>query len=130
LQEREVVKLNHSQEILNRCSALRTAQTHAESKLWKRLRNRQLDGLKFRRQHPVGPYILDFYCHEAKLAIELDGSGHQEPEQADYDDNRSAELQSMGIRTVRFWNNEVMENLEGVLESIRETLTHGSSQSG
>ena len=109
-------------EMLNNCSALRTGQTDAERKLWSRLRNRQLGGLKFRRQHPIGPYILDFYCHEAKLAVELDGSGHQEPDQAEYDDNRSVELQAMGIRVVRFWNSDVMENLEGVLEFIIDAL--------
>ena len=93
-----------------------------------RLRNRQLVGMKFRRQHPIGPYIVDFYCHEARLAIELDGSGHQDEDQADYDRIRSTELESKGVKVMRFWNQDVTDNLDGVLEAITEALTLALSQ--
>jgi len=96
--------------------------------LWRRLRNRQLAGAKFRRQHAVGRFILDFYCYEAGLAIELDGGGHAEKEQADYDRERTAELKSKGVRVIRFWDNEVLQNMEGVLDAILDALTPTLSQ--
>jgi len=107
---------------------MRTDSTCAEDMLWKRLRNRQLVGMKFRRQHPLGPYIVDFYCHEASLAIELDGRGHQDTDRADYDQIRSMELEGMGVKVIRFWHQEVMDNLEGVLEVIKGALTLALSQ--
>jgi very-short-patch-repair endonuclease len=125
-----MVTLDRYPEILEHCRAMRSDPTDAEDRLWRKLRNRQLDGMKFRRQHPIGPYIVDFCCHEANLAIELDGSGHEDSDQADYDRNRSADLQSMGIIVMRFWNHEVRHNLEGVLEAIREVLAHSPSPSG
>jgi len=76
--------------------------------------------MKFRRQHPVGNYILDFYCDEARLAIELDGGQHAQSSK--YDSQRTEELLKKGIRVVRFWNNEVLENLDGVLERIAEAI--------
>jgi very-short-patch-repair endonuclease len=88
--------------------------TDAERKLWHALRNRQLDGLKFRRQHPFGRYVLDFLCEERRLAIELDGGQHT----ADGDVSRTAWLSDRGIRVLRFWNNDVLSNLSGVLETI------------
>ena len=128
LEKRQAKAMYRSRKILDHCRAMRTDATDAEVRLWRRLRNRQLDGVKFRRQHPVGPYIVDFYCHEANLAIELDGSGHQDPGQADYDRTRSAELQSMGITVIRFWNLEVRDNIEGVIAAIRQSLTPALSQ--
>jgi len=104
--------------ILNNARELRTKQTDAETLLWHFLRNRDFCGFKFRRQHPVGGYILDFYCHEAELAIELDGSGHAEDEQKDCDSERTKVLEGAGIRVMRFWNNEVLKELESVLEEI------------
>ncbi len=77
--------------------------------------------MKFRRQHPVGNYIVDFYCDEAKLAIELDGGQHAMS--SEYDLERTEELQRKGIRVLQFWNNEVLGNLDGVLERIAEALT-------
>ncbi len=128
LEERRVVTVYRRRKILDNCRAMRTDPTNAEDKLWRRLRNRQLAGAKFRRQHPVGQYIVDFYCHEANLAIELDGSGHEDADQADYDRNRSAELESAGITVIRFWNYEVWDDLEGVLTTIRGALTPALSQ--
>jgi very-short-patch-repair endonuclease len=95
--------------------------TDAERILWQKLRRKSLGGFKFRRQQPVGPYILDFYCHQAKLAIELDGSQHAIARE--YDEIRTAYLASMGIDVIRFWNNDVIGNLEGVLTRIDEALS-------
>lgn len=99
---------------------LRKNLTDAEHLLWSRLRNNQLRGLKFRRQHSVGNYILDFYCSAKRLAIEIDGSQHMEQQQ--YDEERNTFLQSKDIHTLRFWNNEVIGNIDGVLEKITQEL--------
>jgi len=97
----------------------RRESTEAERKLWWHLRDSGL-GEKFRRQHPVGLFFLDFYCHEARLALEVDGGGHAG--RAEYDAERTRALAAEGIQVVRSWNSEVMRSIEGVLESIRETL--------
>lgn len=99
----------------SRARALRRAQTDAEARLWFRLRNRQLAGHKFVRQEPIGPYIVDFVCRELKLVVELDGSQHAE---SAHDVKRDAWLQDEGYRVIRFWNHEVMQNLESVLETV------------
>ena len=99
---------------------LRAHQTDAENLLWGMLRNRRLLGLKFRRQYPLDPYILDFYCHDAMLAIELDGGQHAERQP--YDLQRTAYLKRRGVRVLRFWNNEVLQETESVLERIYLTL--------
>jgi len=104
--------------ILTFARNLRNKQTDAENLLWLMLRDRRLAGFKFRRQHPVGRYIIDFYCHEAKLAIELDGGGHNEDQTKEYDQLRSTDLSGAGIHIERFWNNDVLNNLESVLEQI------------
>jgi len=88
--------------------------------LWQRLRRRQLAGFKFRRQHSVGPYICDFACLEASIAVELDGSQHAE--QFDYDMRRDTFLRSRGFRVLRFWNNDVLVRTEVILETIYEAL--------
>jgi very-short-patch-repair endonuclease len=95
---------------------LRGKQTDTESLLWSRLRAHRLFGLKFRRQQPIGVYIVDFLCPEKKLIVELDGGQHQD--RAEYDEARDAWLKSEGYTVLRDWNNEVMGNLEGVLEDI------------
>ena len=92
-------------------------QSPAEAKLWQVLRNRNLDGRKFRCQHPLGPYIADFYCHEAKLVVELDGRSHDA--QMDYDAARTAWLESQGDRVVRVTNAQVMRDIVSVVEGIR-----------
>ena len=99
---------------------LRNAPTNAEARLWQRLRHRQLDGCKFRRQHPFGDFILDFVCFERKVVVELDGSQHADA--SAYDHVRSQFLESAGFVVLRFWNNETFENEEGVLEVILRTL--------
>ena len=95
---------------------LRQNMTDAEPKLWAALRDRQLDGVKFRRQHPLGPYVLDFFSEDGKLAIEVDGGQHADSAE---DVTRTAWLEARGCRVLRFWNNEVLSNLTGVLDIIR-----------
>jgi len=99
---------------------LRHAQTDAERRMWMLLRDRRLSGFKFRRQHPVGAYIADFCCLEARLIIEIDGGHHASNQDADV--ARSRVLESAGYRVLRFWNNEVLGNTAGVLERIVEAL--------
>ncbi len=99
---------------------LRRTQTDAERKLWAHLRDRQLCGAKFRRQHPIGKYITDFCCVEIGLIIELDGSQHMQQVQADQ--RRSRYLEQRGYRVLRFWDNEVLANIDGVMEQIVRVL--------
>jgi very-short-patch-repair endonuclease len=96
--------------------ALRRAQTPAEAKLWSRLRANQVHGLKFRRQQPIGPYIVDFYCSSRHLIIEVDGDTHID--RANYDEVRTQWLIEKGYRVVRFCNSDLHEDLDGVLEKI------------
>jgi very-short-patch-repair endonuclease len=105
---------------------LRKNLTDAEKVLWKFLRNRQLDGFKFYRQFSVGSFILDFYCPDRKMAVELDGGHHAETRQEMHDGRRTNYLQSKNIHVLRFWNNEVLKNTEGVAEKIREELDNSS----
>ena len=97
---------------------LRRTLTPAERTLWRALRGKQLYGLRFRRQHPLPPYIVDFYCHERRLVVELDGGQHNEVVRTTYDRERTAWLQAQGLRVMRFWNHDVETNLTGVLEAI------------
>ena len=99
--------------------ALRGRQTDAERLLWRLLRTRQFQGMKFRRQHPVGPYIVDFYCADRRLAVELDGGQHFTVEGLAYDRRRAEYLASRGVSVVRFTNCELFENADGVLEMLR-----------
>ncbi len=99
---------------------LRSNMTDVEHKLWSAIRGKQLEGCRFRRQHPIGAYIADFACVEKMLVIELDGGQHQNQEA--YDEDRSRYLHQQGWQVVRFWNNEVLENLDGVLEVIMKKL--------
>ena len=105
---------------VDRARELRAGMTDAEQKLWRYLRNRQLQGFKFRRQHEIGCYIADFVCTEAKLIVELDGGQHLE--QMEYDERRTRQLKIMGYNLLRFWNNDVLTNTESVLEVILNTL--------
>ena len=89
-----------------------------ERRLWYRLRSGQIDGHRFRRQHPAGPYVLDFYCPELRLAIELDGGQHSFAAGIGRDQCRDAWLATHGVEVLRFWNSDVIENMTGVLEKI------------
>ena len=93
--------------------------TPPEARLWVCLRRRGLADLKFRRQHPIGPYVLDFYCAEARLAVEIDGAVHDDPDRMAHDRRRSAWLETRGIAVMRLSAEDVRINLEGVLASIR-----------
>ena len=101
---------------------LRHKTTEAEQKLWALLRNRKLKGKKFRRQHAIADYVVDFYCNESKLAVELDGNYHTATEAKEYDQARTALLQELGINVLRFWNHEVMEDVEKVIQKISDHL--------
>ena len=103
---------------------LRQRSTDAETALWLALRDRRLAEHKFRRQHPIGSYIVDFVCISAKLVVEVDGGQHAT--QAKADGARTAYLNEKGFEVIRFWNNEVFENLEGVLETILQRLKEDS----
>lgn len=98
---------------------LRRKQTDAEKALWIKLKDRQIDGLKFRRQQPIGPYIVDFVCFDRKLIIEIDGGHHSGDKMLKEDNDRSKWLTEQNYQVLRFWNNEVLMNQEGVLERIR-----------
>lgn len=109
-----------------RARELRSASTDAELLLWSRLRARQLAGLKFRRQRPVGPYFADFACVELGLVIELDGGQHGDPSALAHDTQREEAMHALGFTTLRFWDNEVLTQTDAVLERIRltaQTLT-------
>lgn len=105
---------------VDRARGLRRTMTDAEQVVWRHLRNRQLLGWKFRRQHEISCYIVDFVCTEAMLIIELDGGQHAD--QVVYDERRTQQLQAMGYRVVRFWNNDVLLDIESVLTVILDTL--------
>lgn len=102
---------------LANAKSLRSNQTEAEARLWYHLRAHRFMGLKFKRQKPVGRYIADFVCWERRLIIELDGGQHAE--QVAYDQRRDVWLRSQGYKVLRFWNNDVIQELEAVLEQVR-----------
>ncbi len=110
-----------------RSRKLRRNATEVEQQLWKHLRNRQIAGVKFRRQVPVDKYIVDFLCEDAKVIIELDGGQHQQ--QAVYDEQRRAVLEAYGYIVLRYWNNEVLENVEGVLQEIEDATNNSGNTS-
>ncbi|MBZ0091616.1 MAG: endonuclease domain-containing protein, partial [Sulfuricellaceae bacterium] len=114
--------------MLANAKALRRNQTEAEQRLWYHLRAHRFMGFKFKRQKPMGRYIVDFVCSERRLIIELDGGQHAE--QVRYDRQRDAWLRSQGYTVLRFWNNDVMQGLESVLEQIRVTLSPSPSPAG
>lgn len=112
----EFTRLRNSE----RAHTLRVDQTEAEVRLWNRLRDRRMAGAKFRRQHPTGPYIVDFCCVERRLIVEVDGGQHSDADSGD--ERRSAYLASFGFKVLRFWNTDVLSNIEGVLGQIEEYL--------
>ena len=107
-----------------RARTLRREMTEAEKRLWQMLRSRQTEGGRFRRQVPIGGFIADFVCHEARLIVEIDGGQHDPSSEAEA--SRTRFLEAEGYRVLRFWNNEVMDNPEGVCAAIADALHQGS----
>jgi very-short-patch-repair endonuclease len=107
---------------IERARQLRREETWAEKAMWRWLRARRFSGYKFRRQHPIGIYYLDFFCEEAELNIELDGGQHGFPDQRQHDLEREKFLQSRGIKTLRFWNSHLRRNAQGIRDTIFEEL--------
>jgi very-short-patch-repair endonuclease len=114
--------MTKSRELTAFARELRQKQTDAERVLWARLRNEQIEGVKFRRQQPIGPYIVDFAGFKRKLVIEIDGGQHNREELRGRDEARTKWLEERGYQVLRFWNNDVLMNMEGVLERIRVAL--------
>lgn len=115
---------NNRPDLLETRRQLRQAGEAAEAVLWTVIKNRKIDGFKFRRQFSIGPYIMDFYCPEAKLGIELDGAGHQTLDGVKYDKVRSDYLsREQGIHIIRFENRDLYYNLEGVVKEIEKELS-------
>lgn len=114
-------RFSRTREKTARARRLRRDATRAERRLWFVLQGSQLEGLSFRRQHPIGKYIVDFCCPAIRLAIEVDGGQHNNDPRRFKDEQRSASLGIKGITVLRFWNNEVLENIEGVWEVIART---------
>ncbi len=106
---------------------LRSNMTGPEARLWSRLSARQLQGLKFRRQHGIGPYIVDFYCPEQSLVIEVDGDSHADADQVVKDKQREQYLQSLGLRVIRYVNDDIVKNLGGVLEDLAGRISSRST---
>jgi very-short-patch-repair endonuclease len=111
-----------SRNTFEKAHELRNNMTDAEKVIWKELKNRRVFKTKFRRQHPIDIFIVDFYCHEFKLAIEIDGEIHLDKEIAEYDDGRTHDLEELGIKILRFTNNQVFNDINYVLKEISDTL--------
>ena len=105
-----------------KAKVLRKNFTNTERVLWKHLRAKQMEGCKFRRQEPIGSYIVDFLCHEKMIVIEVDGSQHST--ERERDNKRDVWLKGQGYKVLRLWNNEVLANIEVVLDVIRDCLNH------
>ena len=106
----------------NRARALRKKATWAEKLVWSWLRDRRFSTYKFRRQHPVAKYFLDFFCEEARLSIELDGGSHGHPDQKAYDAERARILTSLGIKELRFWNSRLRRDKQAIRDTIFREL--------
>jgi len=117
---------NNDRILKDRRRDLRARSTDTERLLWQKLRGRQVCNLKFFRQFSVGPYILDFYCPEKKIAIELDGSQHTTEQGVAYDVERNAYLTGKDVKVMRFWNNEVLTNVDGVVMKVLEVVKPNS----
>jgi very-short-patch-repair endonuclease len=111
-----------------RARVLRRDMTDAERKLWNALRAAPVAGTHFRRQATIGPYFADFACHQIKLVIEIDGGGHAEDARMSADAQRTAFLNSQGYRVLRFWNNDVLSNVEGVMVVIHQAISEQQRQ--
>ncbi|HEV3115047.1 MAG TPA: DUF559 domain-containing protein [Candidatus Binataceae bacterium] len=120
---RAILLMSEDETPRDRAQRLRSESTDEERKLWAELRAKRFAGFKFRRQHPIGPYFTDFCCTKRRLVIELDGSQHLEEQRERKDASRRAYLAEQGYSVLRFWNNQVNTELEGVLDAIRIALT-------
>lgn len=120
--EGRTTKIALPPELLDFARTLRKEQTSAESLLWYLLRDRRLLGYKFRRQYPLPPYVLDFYCDELKLGVELDGGQHNADGHAATDERRDAYIRARGIELVRYWNHDVLLKTEDVLEDLLQRI--------
>jgi len=109
---------------------LRKNMTKAEILLWSKLKGKQLNGLKFRRQYGVNNYVIDFYCPELKLAIEIDGGVHYYDSRIVFDKQRQRDIEELGIKVLRYTNNDVIKNMEGVLSDIIATTPHSPPSQG
>jgi very-short-patch-repair endonuclease len=110
-------------ETLRLAGELRRNMTPQEKLLWEHVRNKKLDGYRFRRQHPIGEFIVDFFCYDAMLVVELDGKVHKERSQLERDIQRTKLLNRHGLRVIRFRNEEVERNIQSVIRRIRRTLS-------
>jgi very-short-patch-repair endonuclease len=122
-----MLHLGANEEQFGAARSLRHKMTEAESGLWNELKGRKMNGLKFRRQHPIHYYIADFYCHEKKLIIEVDGGIHKDKSIKEHDENRSAEFERLGIRVLRVTNEQVMNSLGEVIELIKRFIDGSSA---
>jgi very-short-patch-repair endonuclease len=118
-----IMRINNLKRLEPRRKELRNSLTPAEAKFWTYLKSSQVGGRKFRRQHSVGGYVLDFYCPEEKLCIELDGNAHYTEAERTYDKNRTGYLNAVGIKVIRFENRLVFDNPEGVIAEIQRRFT-------
>ena len=112
-----------SVEIFRRAEILRKHMTETESLIWDKLKYNQISGLKFRRQHPINQFIVDFYCHKARLVIEIDGKIHEQREVAEHDEGREYMLKGFGLEILRFKNEEILNDLERVISKIQSKLS-------
>ena len=126
-EEKNRMHLNDSPQIFRQADELRRKMTKAEKVLWERLKEKKLDGYKFRRQHPILRFIVDYYCHKEKLIIELDGDSHNDEMQEQYDEERTKILTECGMKVIRFRNEEIFNEIESVIERIRMALRAPSS---
>lgn len=112
--------LNYSAKpsIFQKAQMLRKNMTEAEKHLWERLKDNQFNGYKFRRQHPIDIFVVDFYCHKAKLIVEIDGENHNRFDVKEYDNGLTAELNNHGLKVLRFSNEQVLNDIENVIDKI------------
>jgi len=110
-------------ETLEKAKLLRKSETKTERLLWEQLNCKKFYGFKFRRQHPISQFIVDFYCHELKLVIEVDGDIHNIPENKEYDENRTFELEKFELKVLRFTNKDVENNMDIVLKTICDAIS-------
>jgi very-short-patch-repair endonuclease len=112
-----------SRNTFEKAHELRRNMTKAEKKIWNELKNRNLFKVRFRRQHPVDIFVVDFYCHELKLAIEIDGSIHLEKEISEYDKGRTHDIEKFGIKILRFTNGQVLDDIDAVINKISKVIS-------